>query len=265
MVAAWSADAAEDCLWLVYSANYLLRTAGIHWAIDPLQLRHRLPSAEAVDVHGLRKLSLVVLTHRHQDHLDIDLLRALRTADIRWVVLEDLAPMLVEAAGISPEQMIIPQPLSPIDLGGLVLTPFEGLHWEKPSAGTNVSARGVPSMAYLAEFNGRRWLFPGDVRMYDPSLLPHFEDASALDGVFAHLWLGRSQALADDPPLLEDFCRFFSELKPRQIVISHLHEFGRSAEDFWDRQHYEKAAARLGELAPQILVRLALMGESVSL
>lgn len=266
MIAEWNADGEEDRLWLMYSSNYLLRTAGIHWAVDPVELKRRLPAAQHVELaRSLSKLSLILLTHQHKDHLDLDLLRVLSATPTRWVVPETLLAVVIDQAGVPPEHVTVPYPLIPIHLEGLTLTPFEGLHWDQLPAGSDAPPRGVPSTGYLAEFSGKRWLFPGDVRTYNPSLLPHFKDASALDGVFAHLWLGRGQALADDPPLLEAFCRFFSELKPRQIVISHMHEFGRSAEDYWNRQHYEKAAARLGELAPQILVRPALMGESVSL
>src|SRR5512143_4354830 len=70
MVAEWNQPGAQDCAWLMYSANYLLRTAGVRWAIDPLRLEHRLPGAPSVDYTGsLSALSFVVLTHRHSAHL----------------------------------------------------------------------------------------------------------------------------------------------------------------------------------------------------
>src|SRR5512143_3834561 len=70
MTTQWAQPGAEHCAWLMYSANYLLRTAGVRWAIDPVRLEHRLPGAPSVDYTGsLSALSFVVLTHRHSAHL----------------------------------------------------------------------------------------------------------------------------------------------------------------------------------------------------
>ena len=84
-------------------------------------------------------------------------------------------------------------------------------------------------MGYLIECCGRRWLVPGDTRTYDASQLPVFDE---VDVLFAHVWLGRRSALLDEPPLLDDFCRFCLDLKPHQLILTHLNEFGRDASDF---------------------------------
>src|SRR5512141_2107421 len=66
MTRSWNAPEGPDRLWLMYSANYLLRTGGLRWAIDPVRLAHRLRGApEPEAAHDLVDLSLVVLTHRH--------------------------------------------------------------------------------------------------------------------------------------------------------------------------------------------------------
>ena len=68
--------------------------------------------------------------------------------------------------------MIVPVNGEPIHLGSLTLTPFTGLYL--------TDGQGVPSTGYLAEFNGKRWLIPGDTRVYDLAQLPCF---GRLDGV----------------------------------------------------------------------------------
>jgi len=78
MLSEWQRPEASDRAWLLYPANYLLRTAGIRWAIDPLTLCQRLPIAPEVDVSALAGLDCIVLTHRHADHLDVGLLCCLR-------------------------------------------------------------------------------------------------------------------------------------------------------------------------------------------
>ncbi len=183
----------SDRAWLTYSANYLFRTAGVRWALDPLTLSWRLKDSAPVEVSTLGNLSFILLTHRHADHLDLDLLAALRHFPICWVIPEFILPQVLEA-GIPREKIIVPNPLQPLDLHGLRITPFTGQHFAVEADG---SQRGVSAMGYLIEWGNRRWLFPGDTRTYDASQLPNF---GPLTGLFAHLWLGRGCALRENPP-----------------------------------------------------------------
>jgi hypothetical protein len=251
----------DDRAWLIYAANYLFRTGGVRWALDPLTLRQRLPQAPAVDLSPLSGLSFILLTHRHADHLDLDLIRALRHLPIRWVIPAPLLSLVLEQTGLPEAQVTIPCPLQPLQIEGITITPFEGLHWEPPAA-AGLPPRGVPALGYLVEFAGRRWLFPGDVRHYALRLLPNF---APLDGAFAHLWLGRGAALLDEPPLLEAFCAFYAGLPVHRLIVTHLHEFGRGADNYWGDEHSAQAAARLRQLAPDRVVQPAVMGDTIEL
>jgi hypothetical protein len=117
-------------------------------------------------------------------------------------------------------------------------------------------------MAYLIEFNHKRWLFPGDTRTYDASQLPSF---GSVDGLFAHIWLGRGCALQDDSPLIDAFCQFYHDLKPQKIVLTHLREFGRDPDDYWDEEHAKKLCSQVRNLSEGISASHALMGDSVFL
>jgi hypothetical protein len=117
-------------------------------------------------------------------------------------------------------------------------------------------------MGYLIECGGKRWLFPGDTRTYQESQFPALDH---VDVLFAHLWLGRRSALMDEPPLLDAFCRFFLDLKPRQLILTHLHEFGRDANDYWDESHVQHVSSRFKEINPDIAVTPACMGENILL
>jgi L-ascorbate metabolism protein UlaG (beta-lactamase superfamily) len=196
MMDEWLCPEPTDRAWLLYSANYLFRTAGIRWALDPLTLSRRVPSAPEMDVSPLQALNYIVLSHRHHDHFDPPLLEKLACFPARWV----MPPFMVEtvtALGVPPGKIIPLPPDESLRLGGISLTAFEGLHWEEsPEAPSG--RRGVHAAGYLVEFNDRRWLFPGDVRTYDPNSLP-IKDA--LHGLVAHVWLGRGQALAQSAPL----------------------------------------------------------------
>jgi len=256
----WASSAPEDRGWLVYSANYLFRTGGVRWAIDPLTLSWRLKAAAAeVDPSVLGKAAFILLTHRHADHLDLDLISSLRHFPIHWVVPAFILERVVVLGGIPRDQVIIPEPLRPIELNGLRIIPFEGSHWEELSGG---ALGGVPSTGYAVEFQGRRWFFPGDTRTYDAARIPV---SGPVDVLFAHLWLGRGRALDEPPPLLEDFCRFCLALRPRRIVLTHLQEFGRDARDFWDETHLPLVLSKLHELSPGTPVQPLLIGESIAL
>jgi L-ascorbate metabolism protein UlaG (beta-lactamase superfamily) len=262
IAAEWNTPGPGDRAWLMYAANYLFRTAGVRWAMDPLTLNWRIPEALPVDAaRGLQNLSFVILTHSHADHLDLDLLRTLKHFPIRFIVPEFLLPQVRDETGIPEEKIIIPVPLQSFEMHGIHITPFNGLHWENdPSRPTGL--RGVPVMSYLIEFSGKRWLFPGDTRIFDATQLPAF---GPVDGLFTHLWLGRDCAMMDMPPLLDEFCRFCLDLQPRRLILSHLNELNRGPLNYWDESHASLAAVALQKISPDTRISSAHMGESVQL
>jgi len=260
MIAEWNTPDPQDRVWLTYSANYLFRTNNVRWAIDPLTLSWRIEEAPKVDVaRDLGGLSFILLTHRHNDHLDTELLSALRHMPITWVVPEFILSKVLRQSGLPRENIIVPSPLVPIEINGIHILPFSGLHCETKPDG---NLKGVPAMGYLIECNGKRWLFPGDTRTYDASLLPALDP---VDVLFAHLWLGRGSALMDEPPLLDAFCRFFLDLRPHRLILTHLTEFGRDANDFWDDSHAWCVSSRFKQIDPDISVVPAFLGENILL
>ena len=267
MITEWQAPGSEDCAWLLYSANYLFRTDGVRWAIDLVTLKVRVPELLDLDIaRDLSGLSFVLLTHSHADHLDLSLLSALRNLPIQWVVPERIFPIVVAEAGLPVERIIIPTPHQPIELGHVRITPFNSLHLEHPIVNGKVDfsivLKGIPAMAYLVEFNGKRWLFPGDTRTYAVDWLPDF---GPVDGVFAHLWLGRDAGMNNDPPLLDAFCQFYLSLHASRIVVTHLEEVGHPVENYWDGAHYGQIYNRFSELAPELQVECAYTGDRVVL
>ena len=262
LIAEWNSPGSEDRAWMMYSANYLFRTGGVHWAMDPLALNSRLPQAPTMDIaRDLRNLDFILLTHRHKDHLDLDLLRLLRQLPIWWVVPESILPLVQKNVGLSAKHILVPKSLEPIELYGLRITAFDGLHWEDAPDHPD-GRRGVPAAGYLVEVGGKRWLFPGDTRTYDPAGLPNF---GPVDVLFAPLWLGRKAALQSHPPLLDDFCRFCLALQPKRIILTHLQEWGRQATDFWDLEHAEQVDSVLKRQVPNLPIEVACMGDEILL
>jgi L-ascorbate metabolism protein UlaG (beta-lactamase superfamily) len=267
MVGEWNADDGCDAAWLLYSANYLLRTGSARWAIDPLTMRWRVAGAAAVPSgRDLANLAFVVLTHRHSDHLDLDLLRSLRGLPIPWIVPEALRQQVVERGGLAKSNVVVATHHQPIEIQGVRLTPFPGLHYERlvrrAAAEATASVRGVPATGYLVEWGGKRWLFPGDTRDYRARFLPSFGPVS---GLFAHVWLGRGAALDDDPPLLDAQSQFCLDLHPERVILAHLEEFGRPAADVWRLEHAARLRTRLLNSGREVVVGTATTGDRVFL
>jgi hypothetical protein len=255
LIREWSSGDFSDSTWLSYAANYLFDTAGVHWALDPFALSSRIAGVDPPDyLADFECCSVIVLSHAHKDHLDMNLIRAVQSLPVQWVIPRHMLQTVLDRVSIPSRQIIVPEYGEPIRISGLTLTAFEGLHLAE--------GRGVPSTGYLAEFAGKSWLIPGDTRRYDLASLPVF---NGLDGVFAHLWLGRASALMEPPPLLEPFCRFFAGLRTRRIVVTHLHELGRDADDYWDERHFEVVRDRFRELDPRLEVIAAIVGDRVIL
>jgi len=255
VVDGWNNEFRGNSAWLTYSANYLLHTGWVRWAIDPFSMSTRVSGIPAPDfVHDLEKLELVVLTHNHNDHLDMNLIRAVATLPIQWVIPADMADLVLEKSGLLKEQIVIPKPGQVIKYKGLSLTPFASLHFHAHG--------GVNETGYLASFEDKTWLFPADIRDFDPEGLPAF---GAIDGVFAHLWLGKACALLEEPPFLDDFCTFFTHFSPKRIIVTHLNEFGRDETELWDETHFGKVRHRLAVIAPRVKVEIAIMGSRVTL
>jgi L-ascorbate metabolism protein UlaG (beta-lactamase superfamily) len=255
IIAEWKSTDTGNHAWLIHSANYLLNTAGVHWALDPLALPARLPGMTSLNYAGdLDRLKLIVLSHAHNDHFDQNLISAVQGLQLQWIIPEFMLDKVMKTASIHTESIIVPKPGSQICIGDLVLTPFEGLHMRDQS--------GIPEMGYLVEFNGHRWLFPGDTRLFEISRLPDF---GHLDGVFAHLWLGKAGAQNDPPPMLDEFCAFFSGFNTKRLVITHLNEFGRDATELWDETHYRSVVQVFKQNIPDIQAEMGLTGDKVNL
>jgi hypothetical protein len=260
LITGWNASETCDRGWMIYSANYLFRTNLVRWAIDPLTLNSRVTGAPRIDVaEDLKNLDFVLLTHAHKDHLDIDLLRALRHLPIQWIVPEASLPVVLDG-GIPIQQILISKPAKPIELFGLRILPFKGLHDRRSVDGTIIEE--VPATAYLVECDHKRWLFPGDTRNYEQNSNQELND---VDVLFAHLWLGKGAALFSDPPFLDGFCNFCLSFRPKRIVLTHLEEWGRQVQDFWTLEHATRVVTALKKLAPHIQIEIARTGDGFHL
>jgi L-ascorbate metabolism protein UlaG (beta-lactamase superfamily) len=251
----WRASSTGNQVWLSYSANYLVSSSGYKWALDPFAMSARVANLPAPDYQAdLAPLSLVLLTHEHNDHLDMALFKALSDLEIQWVIPGYLQGKIVREAALPSHRVITPVPGEWITTGPLRVLPFESLHMRV--------SHGVPETGYLVEHENMRWLFPGDIRNFD---ITRLHDFGRLDAAVAHIWLGKAHALDECPPLLNDFCEFFTWFQTERLIITHMNEFGRNETELWRKEHYELAKSEILRRRPGMRVEKALMGDRFDL
>ena len=250
---AWRDQGDGNFAWLTYAANYLFSFKGFRWALDPFSLSYRVGGVPVPDYRqDLTGISLIVLTHAHNDHLDMSLVKALADTPVQWVIPHYVLEKIETELKLPRERVIVPRAGEEIEFGPLRLLPFESLHMN--------GAHGVPETGYLVTFDEQRWLFPGDIRNYQ---FDHLPAVGRLDGVVAHLWLGKARAMEEIPPLLNAFCDFFGSFDTRRLVITHLNEFGRDEREMWRESHFELVREEILRRNPALQVEKAVMGDRI--
>lgn len=242
VAADWAASGTRG--WLTYSANYLFQTGELVWGVDPFMPYTLLGAPYPEEIPPpLRQLDVILLTHQHPDHWDEKLYCALADRPRVWLVPEFLAKPL-ERAGVPSSQMTLLAPGGTWSGRGMRVIAHEGRHKEA------VSGSGPDSLAWEVLLADQRFLFFGDVRNYDPALFP---DLPKIAASFAHVWLGRGEATAAVPSMLEAFCRFHESFQPERLFLTHLNERSRAPEDRWTPRHAEMVQ---NNLSPKIRVRV---------
>lgn len=202
-------------------ANYLFKTDGVIWAMDPSHREYEIPSLPGVE--------FVLLTHEHDDHYQPRTLMKLAAAGSR-ILAPDFLPGIENIPGVE----IVSAGMT-LHIGSITIRVLPGRHYDE---GTDI---GVPEVGYWVESSALSMAFPGDVRDYtEPFSMQH------PDWLFAHVWLGRRNALnLPCEPWLGKAGRFFADIQAKHVVLAHLNDATRIPEDRWTDVHADLMKASL--------------------
>lgn len=235
----WEKDVAEIRGWLTYSANYIFKSGKLAWGVDPFMPYTLLGAEYPGEIpNPLHELDMILLTHEHSDHWDEKLYRALAGRPRVWLVPKHLARSL-EQAGVPAEQIKILLPGESWNQNEFQAIAHEGCHKE--------GAFGPESLSWEIKTRNQRLMFFGDVRNYDASFYPCVQD---VDVSFAHVWLGRGEAMKQVPALLPSFCRFHEHFQPKHLILTHLNERSRIETDRWKQSHVDLIREELSKKIP---------------
>lgn len=90
-------------------------------------------------------------------------------------------------------------------------------------------------------------------------------DGEPVDYTFGHVFLGREDATGDRFSLLEDFCRFMTAKKCRNLILTHLYEIGRDARDMWCFRHAQMIREKIAEYDDELSVEIPRFGDTLPL
>ena len=217
MIRELRSDDYDDCLWMAGSTSYVCSTDGVKWAMDPVLIVPPLFDQLKNQLAGdMGCLDAIFFTHEHGDHYQPELVQALISLPVTWVVPACMRDAFAQN-GIQRERILYVNPGDEIALKRLRVRVLPGLHHYD---GGN---EGVESVGYYIQTEKKRVLFPGDARDFRPGLLPHIPN---LDAVFSHVYLSRSNG-CEYPfsKYLDRFCMFTAEFDTKKVFLTHLYGY----------------------------------------
>ena len=182
-------------------------------------------SAIAYPSDWLKDFDAYIVTHAHADHYNKTVFEALPDGMIKFVP---------DFMGISAPGIVTTYDGSVERIGDIKLGFFESAH----SLGENI----VPEMGFYIECQDKKYVFPVDVRDYKKV---HIQPDN-VKILFAHLWLGKGNALnCDYEPYITDFCEFIKSFNATECRIAHLNDIHRTLDEMWSDVHFNEINRRI--------------------
>lgn len=247
----------ENRMWLAGPTSYLFNFGGEKFAIDPQVRRQKdrdvlLPTL----VNEMAAVKFVLITHDHDDHMCVPLMKALKDTPIVWYLPCGARRDLVEASEIKEENTVYVSAGDAFKIGKLAVKAYYTPHG-KPG-GKFPDQRGYEIIAPSGTV-----FVPGDVRDYD---YRGYGGLGDIELCLSHLWAGNNSIDESEyAPIMEEYADFTAEFKANRHFLCHLYEIGRKEEFLWHDGHADRAATLLKERLPETEIYVPRVGDSYSL
>lgn len=248
----------EGRVWFAGPTSYVFSLHGVRFAVD-LQIRRKCDFERLSEgfVDDTSALDFVLITHQHDDHMCIPLMRALKDTPIVWYIPEGTHENLIAETELPADKIVRVRDGEEIKIGKLTIKAFRSTH-ERPGEEPIFEQLG-----YEITTPSGKLLFPGDVRNYDLSLYPAFSD---IDVCFSHLWAGDDTVNSEKyMPLLREFADFYSAFGAKRYFLCHLYEIARDFKHMWRYTHAAEAMELFMERIPTSEVMTSHLGCSYTL
>ncbi|MBQ9965052.1 MAG: MBL fold metallo-hydrolase [Clostridia bacterium] len=224
-------DEAENAVTLVGPSAYVMKFGDTRIAVDIAPNVLSLGEDEqAFLADWINGFDAYILSHAHKDHYDP-------------AFLSKLSPHIVT---LVPDFMVSETPQAvhttpgfERTFGDVTVTVFESGHKH--------GIAGVQEYGFSIRYRGETYVFPCDVRNFTFPF-PAFENVRYL---FAHLWLGKANALnLYDNPTIDAFCTFLKQFKFKDCYLAHLEDIHRPLNDMWSAVHVQAVTQKLPNVRP---------------
>lgn len=209
---------------LVGPAAYVIKIGDKKIAVD-ISMR-KLPGAEkstALLKAFLKDFDAIIVTHKHYDHYDEELLTSLPDSVVGYIpdfIDTEMQNKVTTFAGFKT------------NIGDAQIEFFESHH--------SRFANTVPEYGFAITYNGNTYVFPTDVRTYEGEY-PKFENVKVL---FSHLWLLNALNLYDNP-YIEKFTEFVNRFGAEKVYVAHLNDVRRPIDQMWSAIHFDAVKERI--------------------
>lgn len=251
-------DTSGDRVWFAGPTSYVFSLSGVRFAVD-LQIRRECDFEKVREglCDDTSALSFVLITHQHDDHMCIPLMRALKDSPIIWYIPEGTHENLIAETELPEEKIVRVRDGEELCVGPLKIKAFNSTH-ERPEEEPIFQQLGYEIITPRGKL-----LLPADVRNYDLNLYPSFSD---IDVCFSHLWAGDDTVNAENyMPLLKEFADFNSHFGAKKYFLCHLYEIARELRHMWRYTHAAAAMELFMERIPEAEIMIPHLGSSYEL
>jgi len=225
------------------TAAYIMKIGNTKLAIDPALWGLDIDECcrkRVIDELG--DCDAIIYSHQHGDHFDENVIKEIFSEKTKFLIPDFIINEVGDDYVNTKENLVVTERGKSYYINDVKITVFNSIHVASHIESFQSSGDAI-------EYDGKTYVFPGDVRQYIISEYPKFENTKA---VIAHLWLGSTDALnVYDNPYIDEFVEFMNSFGAERTLLGHMYDVRRTIDQMWGDVHFDAVSDRLN--SPEIL------------